>query len=417
MLRPYWELPRAVHVLCVGTFINRAGTLLLPFLTLYLTRELGFGVKFASLGMGAIGLGSIVGALVGGHLADRFGRRLVMLVSLFGSAGVLIFFGRLTSPYTIIPALILFACLADMYRPAASAMIGDLVPPEQRPYAFGLVYFAINLGFPIGTVVGGMVAEKWFQALFWADALTACIYAIIITTLISETLPSRQQQNMHANENESKRHGHLEPATNPSSDSRAAFRHILRDTPFLIFCLASLLLGVSYMQSYSTLPVYMRTEGIDIKIYGRLIAINGLMIVLLQIPLTAWMKKYNRVVFVCAAAVITGLGFGATALGSSVSFLAITIMIWTLGEIMIAPFSHAIVTDMAPVAYRGRYMGVFTMCFASANMIGAPLGGLALDAGGGSVLWGGTLVLGLVAAVLFAVIHRHIASKPDKATA
>jgi len=411
MLRPYRELPPAVHILCLGTFINRAGTLLLPFLTLYLTSELGFGVRFASLGMGAVGTGSIIGALVGGNLADRLGRRWVMLFSLCGSAGVLMLFGQLTSPYAIIAALILFAALADMYRPAASAMISDLVPPEKRPYAYGLMYFAINLGFPIGAVIGGMLATYWFQGLFWVDAFTAIVYAGIILSFISETLPRRLQPTPTAV-------GAAAPDEQADTKvhplNSGAARHILHDAPFLIFCIGSLLLGLTYVQSFSTLPMYMQSQGIGVRLYGRLIAINGIMIVLIQIPLTAWMKRYNRVTFVCLAAAITGVGFGATALATSASFFAVTIVIWTLGEIMMAPFSQSIVADLAPVAYRARYMGVFTMCFASANMLGAPLGGLVLDTAGKTCLWGGTMALCFVAAALFVSIHRRISTKPTE---
>ena len=129
------------------------------------------------------------------------------------------------------------------------------------------------------------------------------------------------------------------------------------------------------------------------------------------------MKQYNRVTFVCLAAVITGVGFGATALATSASFFALTIVIWTLGEIMLAPFSQSIVADMAPVAYRARYMGIFSMCFSSANMIGAPLGGLILDIGGKTVLWSGAMLLCFVAAALYTSIHRKISTQPTEQAA
>ncbi len=400
MLKPYLELPRSVHILCLGTFINRAGTLLLPFLSLYLTGELGFGIQFASLAMGAIGLGSIIGALVGGQLADRIGRRPVMLLSLLGSATVLRFFGELTSPYAIIVTLVLFSSLGDMYRPAASAMIGDLVPSEKRSYAFGLMYFAINLGFPIGTVFGGMLAATWFKGLFWIDAITATVYAFIIFMFIRETLPK----------------GHADDS--PDEDALlvkkkpAALGHILRNVPFLVFCLGSLLLGLTYVQSFSNLPIFMESKGIGVGLYGKLVAINGVMIVVIQIPLTAWMKHRSRALFVCLAAVITGVGFGVTALCETAPLFAISIMIWTLGEIMIAPFGFAIVTDMAPEQYRGRYLGVYTMCFAGANMLGAPLGGFILASKGGTTLWMVTMLLCLIAAILYATIRKHLAIKP-----
>lgn len=407
MLRPYLELPRAVHILCLGTFVNRAGTLLLPFLTLYLTAELGYSERFATLGMGAIGAGSIIGALVGGYLADRFGRRGVMVGSLFGGATVLLVFGWMRSPAAILGVLVLFSSLADMYRPAASAMISDLVPPEQRPYAFGLMYLAINVGFPIGTVVGGLLAAHWFRGLFVVDAATAAIYAAIILFFVGESAPNRVRRDAAVRSGEND--GESEQAA--KSDSIAAVvAHIARDLPFLVFCLGSLLMGLTFMQSFSTLPLYMERVGISVDRYGQLVAINGVMIAVLQIPLTTWMKRFDRVWFVIAAPIVTGIGFGTTAFAEHAGGFAATIMIWTLGEIMIAPYGQAIVSDMAPVALRARYLGVFTMCFASANMLGAPLGGLILETYGGTALWSAAWVLCLAAALLYLAIRKALST-------
>lgn len=407
MLRPYLELPRTVHVLCLGTFVNRAGTLLLPFLTLYLTGKLGFSERFATLGMGAIGAGSIIGALLGGYLADRFGRRGVMLGSLFGSASVLLVFGWMTSPAAILGVLLLFSSLADMYRPAASAMISDLVPPEQRPYAFGLMYLAINVGFPIGTVIGGLLAARWFRGLFVVDAATTALYAAIILVFVAESAPLRRRRDAAAHADEPQ-----DMDEHAATDSIAAVvAHIMRDLPFLVFCFGSLLLALTYVQSFSSLPLYMKGVGISVDRYGQLIAINGIMIAVLQIPLTTWMKRFNRVWFVIAAPLVTGLGFGTTAFAEHAGGFATTIMIWTLGEIMIAPYGQAIVSDMAPVALRARYLGVFTMCFASANMLGAPLGGLILQTYGGTALWSTTGALCVAAAALYLTIRRTLATE------
>ena len=148
MIKQYLNLPRAIHILCVGAFINRAGTFLVPFLTLYLQEDLELGIGFATRAMGAYGFGSIAAFLVGGHLADSMGRRTVMLISLFGAAAILLVFGSLRSPWAITLALVCFAMVAEMYRPAASAMIADLVPPDHRAHAFSLMYVSINLGAP-----------------------------------------------------------------------------------------------------------------------------------------------------------------------------------------------------------------------------------------------------------------------------
>jgi len=407
------ELPRTVHVLCLGTLLNRAGTLLLPFLTLYLTAELGYSERFATLGMGAIGAGSIIGALVGGHLADRIGRRVVMVGSLFGSAGVLLVFGWMRSPAAILAVLVLFSSLADMYRPAAAAMISDLVPPDERPYAFGLMYLAINVGFPIGTVVGGLLAARWFRGLFVVDAATAAAYAAIILMFVGESLPNRRRRSAVADSDEAKSDGEARAEGAGATDSlAAAAAHIARNLPFLTFCFGSFLMGLTFMQSFSTLPLYMEHVGIAVDRYGQLVAINGVMIAVLQIPLTTWMKRYNRVWFVIAAPILTGIGFGTTAYVTHSGGFAATIMIWTLGEIMIAPYGPSIVSDMAPVALRARYLGVFTMCFASANMLGAPLGGLILECFGGKTLWSMAWALCFAAALLFLTIRKTLSTGP-----
>ncbi len=180
MLKQYLTLPRAIHILCVGAFINRAGAFLAPFLTLYLQKKLDLGTEFATQAMGIYGVGAMAAFAVGGHLADRLGRRTVMLISLLGSGSILMVFGRLSSPWAILAALLLFALVAEMYRPAASAMIADLVAPDRRPEAFGLMYVSINLGFAVAASVGGVLARYSFRLLFWGDALTAFVYAGII---------------------------------------------------------------------------------------------------------------------------------------------------------------------------------------------------------------------------------------------
>ena len=411
MLKQYLQLPRVVHILCLGAFINRSGTLLLPFLTLYLTKERGLGVDFATLGMGAFGLGSLVGALTGGHLADRIGRRRVMLMSLLGGAVILLLFGSLTGPRTILAAVLVFAVLADMYRPAAHAMIADLVIPEHRPNAFGLMYVAVNLGFSVGAFVGGKLATYCFQWLFWGDALTAAVYAMIILVLIRETLPSRRALPT----------AELGAAARAAGDESAqpralgAGRHILRDRTFLIFCAGSLCVGLVYMQAMSTFPIHLDRHGIGVDGYGRLIAFNGLMIVFLQLPLTAVLNRFNRATVVVWATVVTAVGFGLIGVAGSFTAFALTVVVWTAGEMMAFPFMSAIVTDLSPLHLRARYLGVFSMCFSSAMMLGAPLGGMALHHLGGPYLWGSAFAVALIAALLFGSIHRKMTPQARRA--
>ena len=414
MLKQYVQLPRAVHILCLGTFINRAGTLLMPFLTLYLTKEHGLGVNYATLGMGAFGLGSLVGALTGGHLADRIGRRQVMLTSLLGGAVILLIFGSLADPRTILAAVLVFAVLADMYRPAAHAMIADLVTPEHRSHALGLMYVAVNLGFSVGAVVGGKLATYCFQWLFWADALTAAVYAVIIFVLIRETMPARRTHPAAGFDAGARLAGSGdEPAR---FQTQSAVRHILRDRTFLIFCAGALCVGLVYMQCISTFPIHLDRHGIGADGYGRLIALNGMLIVLLQLPLTAVLSRFNRATVVVWAAVVTAVGFGSLGVVDSFMAFALAVVVWSAGEMMAFPFMSAIVTDLSPVHLRARYLGVFSTCFSSAMMLGAPLGGTVLHHLGGSYLWGTTFAVALIAALLFGSIHRQMTPRGTRAS-
>ncbi len=437
MIRQYLDLPRSIHILCLGSLVNRAGTFVVIFLTLYLKTSLGLSVTFATTTMGLFGAGAIVAALVGGQLADQIGRRPVMLFALLGGAVILIVFSFVTTPWLIMLMVLLFACVAETFRPAAAAMIADLTTPEQRPHAFALMYVSINLGFAVGAFVGGIIASYNFHWLFWGDALTSAIFALIIFAALRETLPSRATAGASI---PSQRCGTDKRAKQGDADSTdsdenteaiyhseqpslsvepvpilTAARHIIMDTPFVVFCLATFLIALVFMQSLSTLPLYLEQRGFQPDDYGTIIALNGLLIVLLQLPLTAFLTRFDRGNVMVLGAVFNAVGFGLIALAVTLWQFALTIVVWTLGEIMAAPYSQAIVSDLAPTRLRARYMGVFTMSISSAIMFAAPLGGAILtnENLGGRYLWSGAAVVAMISAALFFSVRRHITQKHD----
>ena len=392
-MRAYLSLPRAVHILCVGTLINRAGTLLVPFLTLYLHSRLGLGIETATRILGAYGAGALVAAVVGGQLADRFGRKRVMVGSLLGGAAVLAVFPLLDAPGLVAAGLFVFAVVGEMYRPATQAMIADLVEPARRPQAFALMYVAINLGFVIAPVVGGLLATTSFRWLCWADGLTAAVYALVLLAMVRETRPGQEQ------------------AASDRSDSvgwRAALGIIARDRTMLAFCAGIVLIGLIFMQVASTFPLYLGQLGIDARTYGRIIAVNGLMITVLQLPFAAWARGWRRDRVLIASGIVMGAGFYLNVFARTPLQFAAVVVVWTLGEMMNAVFAPTIVSDLAPTALRGRYMGLFSMCFSSAAMFGAPLGGIVLARGGGKALWTAVLLAGLTAAAFSTLAARGI---------
>lgn len=396
MLGDYLRLPRTIHILCLGAFVNRAGAFLLPFLTLYLRKDLDLGTEFATTAMGVFGAGSMTASLIGGHLADRIGRRTVMLFALLSAAAILMVFGLLTSAWSILVAVYLFATCADMFRPAVQAMIADLTEGEERALAFGLNYLAINLGFAVAGSLGGFLAEYSFQLLFWGDAATAVAFAIIMVVLIPETLPKQAKDDAWN-----------KPSNNqvPLSD---AIGHILTDGVFLILCGGAFCLAICYLQMNSTLPLYVEGLGFGSSEVGLILAVNGAMIFLFQIPMTAIVSRWHRGWAITVSAVVVGVGFGLTSVAIFPLAIAGTVVVWTIGEMMNAPLMSAIVSDLAPVTMRARYMGVFAMSWSTANMLGAPIGGRVLVTQGPVRLWVGAMCVGLLAAILFWSIRRRV---------
>ncbi|MBL8811806.1 MAG: MFS transporter [Planctomycetaceae bacterium] len=439
ILQNYVSLPSTVHILCLGSFINRVGSFVMLFLTIYVSEELKMGKAFASYCIGAFGVGSILSALLGGQLADQIGRRATMLIALLGGASILASLSFIQNGYVFMASLFVFALVMEMYRPAASAMIGDVANSEQRPHAYSLMYISFNLGFAIAPPIGGWLASRSFQWLFWGDALTSAMYGMVVLFLLKETHPRKQQQlasSVMAEEAKysgdtpeasaealasSERLQKLNHADASAASTREytvaeAFTHIVRDSNFLLFCFCSLITSIVFMQAFVTLPLFVRGMGFDEQQFGFMICVNGAMIVLLQLPMTHWLSRYNRVHVLLAGELLLAIGFGVTGFVSSAATIVGSIMLWTLGEILQAPYKPTIVAELAPVALRARYMGIFNISHAASIAIGAPLGGEVLARFGPKVLWPACGSLLLVTSVLYWMLFRKLQAAEKQRT-
>ncbi|MBI5493635.1 MAG: MFS transporter [Deltaproteobacteria bacterium] len=390
-MRGYLNLPRQVWLLAVGQVINRAGALLIPFLAVYLRDHLRLSTEAATLAVGAWGLGSIFGSLAGGQLADAWSRRGTMLVSLFGSAGIMLGYAYLTSAPAVIAGTFLLALVADLFRPASSAMIADLVDEHQRGPAYALMYTAVNLGFTMAPVIGGYLLATHVHLVFWGDAGTTCLFGLMVLVAVPDTLPH---------------HTVREPAA-PLRDALVDMFHNRR---FVLFCTGALLTGFVFMQHIATLPLHMTASGMAPQVYGRTIALNGAIVVLLQLPVAQFAARLPRGATVAAASIIVGAGFGLTAFAWDAWTFAATIAVWSLGEVLQMPFMQAIVADLAPTQFRGRYLGVFSLSFSVANTVATPLGGVVLARLGGNFVWGACAVTGLLSALFFHAATRKAAA-------
>jgi len=382
------EFPPQFWVLFGGMLVNAAGSsLIFPFFTLYVRQR--FGVPMATIGvaMAAMaGVGLISGAL-GGALADRFGRKTLMVGGLMLAAVSSFTMGVVDSLAAFVAVAIFMNVIFPLSRPASEAMVADLVEPEKRARAYGLMRVAFNLGVAIGPAVGGFLAERSYFTLFVGDAVTSLVFALIILFFIAETKPEVAKEERAA-------HG-------------AGYGPLLRDTPFLIFCLVSIAVAVVYAQMNSTWPVYMKENyGITERQYGLMMSLNAAMVVLFQFPITSFTERHARTTMLALAAVLYGLGFGLVGFVNTALLFALAIAIWTVGEMVHVPVSQAYVADVAPEDMRGRYMGAAGLTWGVGWSLGPLLAGLMMDFGDPRYVWYGCLIVGLAAAVAFLRLGR-----------
>lgn len=402
MLARYRDLPRQVWLLCFGAFLSRAGAMVMPYLALYLTSSRGFSPSSATLVLGAFGVGSVVASLIGGALADRIGRKPVMVGALALAAVALTAIAHADGDAAVVAAIVAFAVTGDAYRPAASAMLGDLTPGDAQTRAYALMYVAVNLGFTVGSSVGGwLVVRSSYDTLFVVDAAAQATFAVLIALTLAETLPARA--------------GALgaEPAREDAAAAAASapgWRSILADGPFLGLVFANFVVTVVFIQAFSTLPLEMAANGVPTDVYGRVMAVNGALIVVLQLPLAEWLGRRDRGLWLAVGAAAIAVGFALHGVARAPLALAGCVAVWTVGEICMAALAQPLVVDRAPAALRARYLGTFSTSFALAFCVGPPLGGYVFERLGGGFLWAAAGVGGLVGAGLLLALRRRLAA-------
>jgi len=373
-----FNLPRAFWLLFIGTFINRIGGFVIPFLTLYLTSQREIPVSQAGLIVSLFGAGSFIAQLGGGEFSDRLGRKPVLLTSFLIAPIFVVILGLARSIWMIAVCTFFLGLFTDLYRPAVSATVADIVPTEDRPRAYGYIYWAINLGFAVSPVLAGLLAGYSYFYLFLGDGLTTLLFGLIVLFGLRETRPQEAAQ--HAS------------GTSPAE----RIRQLKRAPVLLWFSLITLFFGMIYMQGNVTLPIDMLSHGLGPKDYGLAIAVNGLLIVLFTIPISNMAVKWPRFETISIAAIFSGIGFGFTAFADKLPLFALSVAIWTLGEIAATSVAPSIIADLSPVELRGLYQGIFGSAWGLAFFLGPILGGWVYESFGAGVLWSGCFILGLM---------------------
>ncbi|WP_343955243.1 MFS transporter [Nonomuraea longicatena] len=374
-------LPRPFWALWSGTLVNRIGTMVIPFTGVYLTQARGLSVAAAGVVMAVYGAGSLFSQPLAGMLADRVGRRITLTGGMAATSAAMIWLGHSTSLPMIMTAMFALGLVIDAYRPASSALVADLVSPAERPRAFALLFWAVNLGFSVAVTAGGRLAELGFHWLFWINAATSLGFAVLVWRAVPETRPERGES------------------------AGGGFGAVFRDRVMVAFTLVVLGNAIMYSQTVTMLPVAM-TRIVGVGDFGLAMAVNGVLIVVMQPLVAGWLGRLDGPVTMAAGLAVMAVGFAMTAFVTDLGSLMASVAVWTLGEIATAGTAAAIVAALAPPALRGRYSGVFGLAW-SASTVLAPLLGGALGVTGGA-LWFVLGAVGLASAAALLVLGPSI---------
>lgn len=384
-------LPREFWWLWTSTLVNRLGAFVATFMALYLTLERGYSPSYAGLVASLHGLGGVVSSLGAGVMADRLGRRPTMLIAQSSTAASVALLGFVQHPVAIAAVAFLVGMASNASRPAVQAMMADIVRPEDRVRAFSLNYWAINLGFAVSSAGAGFIAEYSYLAGFLGEAVMTLICAVVVFVKLPESRPQRAKATAD------------EPA-----EPDVSMGTVLRDGRFMSVVGLSFLIALIFMQGHVALPLAMGADGFSSSDFGMAIAVNGVLIVALQIPVTRFIEHRDPRRLLIISAVLAGYGFGLTAFAGSIAVYALTVCVWTLAEIINAPTQTGLVVRLSPLHGRGRYQGMHTLSWSVAALIAPLMSGFVIDRYGADWLWGMCAVLGTVAGLGYWLLMRNL---------
>jgi MFS family permease len=381
-------LPKTVWILFTVTLVNRTGTMVLPFLVLYLTKNLNFSPTQAGFILMVYGVGAILTSPVSGRLCDLIGATRVMQWSLLVSGGLLLLLPLTRNFYLIAAGVFVWAVFNEAFRPASLSIIGEAVAPEQRKGAFALNRLAVNLGMSIGPVIGGFLTAISYTAIFFVDGITTLIAGSILLFPAWRMVSETPQQNS-AN-------GVTEAADKTS---------ILADFRLLLFLVALIPVELVLFQTQAAMPLYLvRDMNISETMYGILMSVNTVMIIFLEVPLTIAITHWHSRRALSLGSLLFAIGFGALAIVNGIWSIGLTIVIWTVGEMILFPGASAYMAEIAPPEKRGAYNGLYLMTFSIAFAIAPWLGTEMLERLGGTTLWSVSFVGGCISAAMMLLL-------------
>jgi MFS family permease len=390
--------PRQFWLLFWGVLVNSSGSSMVwPFLTIYLRQRLDVPLTTIALLFTLNALAGMASTSLTGPAVDRFGRKGAMALSL--GAGC-VFMLALTRVDTLGSAAVLmvFKGFTDpLYRVGSDAMVADLIPPARRAGAYSLLRMISNLGVAIGPSIGGFITSVSYSLAFLIAAGTTLCYALLVGVFMRETIPEW-------------------PPEERAKQVRG-YGPVLRDRPFMAFCAIYTFAGMAYSLMMVLLPVYVKENfGVPESSYGFIMAANAAMVVLFQYSVTRLTQRYYHLPVLAVGSLFYALGVGSVAWGTGFASFLVSMVILTIGELIMIPTSTALTANLAPPDMRGRYMGVYGLTWSVAMGIGPVLGGALNDQVAPVAIWYAGLLLGSVAMIGFLILGRLLPRRPSLPT-
>ncbi|RPI66462.1 MAG: MFS transporter [Ignavibacteriales bacterium] len=383
------KLPHDMWVIFFTTLINRTGTMVLPFLTLYLTSQRKVSPAEAGFVIAVYGFAALVTAPVVGRISDKIGSLKIMKSSLIFSGLTLILFSFITNYYLILFVTFIWSVINESFRPANMSFISEATDSSQRRTAFALNRLAINLGMSIGPVAGGFLSLIDFTLLFYANAFTAIAAGIYL--MFAKINLKRD-----------------ESASSPTEESEITVS-VLKDKLFLFFLIGITPATIVFFQHIGAMPIFVVHDlSYTTAAFGLFSAVNTVLIIIAEVPLNEMMSnwKYKNSLFL--GALLCSIGFGGMAFINEGIGLVVTIIIWTVGEMIFFPVTAAYVSEIAPPKKRGEYMGYFQMTFSVGFMLGPWLGTAIYERTGPFYLWIVMFFIGMISTFFMLLIKREL---------
>ncbi len=370
ILNPYRNLSKDIWILSLITLINRTGAMVIPFLSLYLTKSLGFSLKQVGISMTFYGIGSLFGTWIGGKLTDRIGYHKVMYFSLLIGGFLFFTLQYLETFWQFNIGIFILISFIDLFRPAMWVAINDYSTEKNKTRSVTLIRLAINLGFSFGPALAGLIiATISYKGLFWIDAITTFIAGILLYFYLDQkTVTKDEKETIHNNIHK------LKP---------------YKDVQFMLFWFAIFLSGVAFVQFIEILPLFYSSEiHLSEQHIGYILAMNGFLIFLTEMPIVQHLeKKYNHNNLVIIGMLLFAVSFFVLNMSHSIWVVLFGMLLLTYGEIFSFPFSNTYAIKRAKKGNQGEYMAMYAMTFSAAFIVGPTMGMYLVDHYGYTTLW------------------------------